>query len=59
MGWASEGELKLISEYSLKINRVLCGYLAESGIELIDFKLEFGKTCDGALVLADGISPDT
>ena len=59
MGWATEEELKLISDYSLKINQVLSDYLAEAGIELIDFKLEFGKTDDGTIVLADEISPDT
>ena len=59
MGWATEAELKLISDYSLKINQVLSDYLAEAGIELIDFKLEFGKTDDGTIVLADEISPDT
>lgn len=34
-------------------------YLLEAGIKLIDFKLEFGKTTDGQIVLADEISPDT
>ena len=34
-------------------------YLLELGIKLIDFKLEFGKTSDGTIVLADEISPDT
>ena len=31
----------------------------ESGVTLVDFKLEFGKTVDGQIVLADEISPDT
>ncbi len=47
MNFATEEELKLISEYSLKINRILSEYLAEVNVELIDFKLEFGKTADG------------
>ena len=34
-------------------------YLADLNIELVDFKLEFGKTTDGTIVLADEISPDT
>lgn len=59
MNFATEEELRLISEYSLKINKILSDYLAECGIELIDFKLEFGKTSDGTVVLADEISPDT
>ena len=34
-------------------------YLKDLNIELIDFKLEFGKTSDGKIILADEISPDT
>ena len=59
MEYATDDELKLITEYSLKVNQVLTDYLSDLGIELIDFKLEFGKTTDGTLVLADEISPDT
>lgn len=59
MGWATDEEMALISGYSLKINEVLSAYLMDLNIELIDFKLEFGKTADGTLVLADEISPDT
>ncbi len=59
MEYATEDELKLISDYSMKINQLLTDYLKDLGIELIDFKLEFGKTSDGTIVLADEISPDT
>lgn len=59
MGWATQEELDLIAAYSLKVNAVLTEYLKEAGIELIDFKLEFGKTAEGQIVLADEISPDT
>ena len=59
MGWATEEEVKLIAGYSLKINKLLSKFLKQSNIELIDFKLEFGKTSDGTIVLADEISPDT
>ena len=59
MNYATEEELKLISDYSLKINQILTDYLKAVNIELIDFKLEFGKTTEGKLVLADEISPDT
>lgn len=52
-------ELDLIAEYSLKINDILTEYLKDLNIELIDFKLEFGKTQDGKIILADEISPDT
>ena len=58
-GWATEEEMDLICRYSLKINDVLTAYLKDLNIELIDFKLEFGKTSDGTIVLADEISPDT
>ena len=59
MGWATQAEMDLIAAYSLKINTVLAEYLKEAGIELIDFKLEFGRTPQGQIVLADEISPDT
>ncbi len=59
MKWATKEELGLIAEYSFKVNRVLSDYLKSANIELIDFKLEFGKTADGTIVLADEISPDT
>jgi len=56
---ASESELLQIKAYSLKINTILGAYLLPLGIELVDFKLEFGKTADGTIILADEISPDT
>lgn len=59
MGWATQEEMDLIAAYSLKINEVLTEYLKGAGIELIDFKLEFGRTSEGQIVLADEISPDT
>ncbi len=59
MEYATKEELDLIAQYSLKINQVLTDYLKDANIELIDFKLEFGKTADGTIVLADEISPDT
>ena len=59
MKWATKEEIALIASYSLRINEILTEYLKDAGIELIDFKLEFGKTSDGTIVLADEISPDT
>ena len=59
MGLATQEELKIIADYSFKINRLLTDYLKDLGIELIDFKLEYGKLDDGTIVLADEISPDT
>ncbi len=59
MNFATPEELSEIAGYALKVNEVLSAYLLEHGIELVDFKLEFGKTSDGKIVLADEISPDT
>lgn len=59
MGWASDEEMEKIARYALRINELLQAYFAPLGIDLIDFKLEFGITKDGELVLADEISPDT
>lgn len=56
---ATTEELRTIDTYSLKINEILSDYLKDAGIELIDFKLEFGRLSDGTIVLADEISPDT
>ena len=59
MDLATKEELDTITRLSLKINEILCEYLMENHIELIDFKLEFGRLADGTIVLADEISPDT
>jgi phosphoribosylaminoimidazole-succinocarboxamide synthase len=56
---ASSGELEKIAKYSFDINKILSDYLKTAGVELIDFKLEFGRTKDGSVLLADEISPDT
>lgn len=58
-GFATREEVELIKEMAFKVNDVLKEYFASIGVELIDFKLEFGKTADGTIVLADEISPDT
>ena len=44
--------------HGLTCPEIIAG-LAEAGIELIDFKLEFGRLPNGEIVLADEISPDT
>ena len=59
MGLATKEEISLISEYALKINGFLTDYLKDLNIELVDFKLEFGRLPDSTIVLADEISPDT
>ena len=59
MGWADKATMEKIASYSLKVNSLLCKYFKGIGVDLIDFKLEYGITADGELVLADEISPDT
>lgn len=59
MGLATKEEIATIADYALKINAILTDYLKDLNIELIDFKLEFGRTADGKIILADEISPDT
>jgi len=59
MKLATPAELEKISKYSFKVNKILTEYLKDLGIELIDFKLEFGRIKNGKIVLADEISPDT
>ena len=53
MGYATKEELDTIADYTFRINQFLLD------IDLIDFKIEFGKTADGKILLADEISPDT
>lgn len=55
---ATDAEMEQVKEYSFRINDILREYLWNLGIELIDFKLEFGRF-DGKVILADEISPDT
>ena len=55
---ATDAEMEQVKDYSFRINDILKSYLDGFGIELIDFKLEFGRF-DGKVILADEISPDT
>ena len=56
---ATRAEIDTIKSYALKVNSILKAYSAECGVTLVDFKLEFGKTTDGSIILADEISPAT
>ena len=56
---ATKEEIELIKKYAFAVNDHLKDYMKAIGIDLVDFKLEFGKTADGQIVLADEISPDT
>lgn len=58
LGLATKQEMQTIAEYALKVNTILGDYMKGMGIELIDFKLEFGRF-RGEIILADEISPDT
>lgn len=59
MGLATAEEMALIRDYALKVNAFLCDFWRDAGVTLVDFKLEFGRTPDGSIILADEISPDT
>lgn len=59
MGYATKSELDTIAELTFKVNEFLKDFFKKINVDLIDFKIEFGKTSDGKIVLADEISPDT
>ena len=52
-------EVDTIKKMAFKVNDVMKAFFAKRNVDLVDFKLEFGKTSDGTIVLADEISPDT
>jgi len=56
---ATPDDLETLFELASSINDTLLPYFEERGVELVDFKVEFGRTADGKIVLADEISPDT
>lgn len=58
IGIATREEIERITELVFKVNEVLIEYFAGYGIDLIDFKVEFGRY-KGGIILADEISPDT
>ena len=59
LGLATAQEIETIRSYALKVNEFLKAFWLECGVILVDFKLEFGRTADGEIILADEISPDT
>ncbi|MCR5717932.1 MAG: phosphoribosylaminoimidazolesuccinocarboxamide synthase [Oscillospiraceae bacterium] len=59
LGLATREELDTIAKYAFKVNEFMLGFFKKLNIDLIDFKIEFGKTADGQIILADEISPDT
>ena len=59
LGLATREEIEQIKSMAFKVNEVMKQYFDTLNVTLVDFKLEFGKTADGTIVLADEISPDT
>ncbi len=59
LGFATPEELETLFELAAAVNDGLEPYFAELGLDLVDFKLEFGHLPSGDIVLADEISPDT
>ena len=57
-GWATKAELTQIEAMARKVNDVLKAFFAGVGVDLVDFKIEFGRY-KGKIILADEISPDT
>lgn len=57
-GFATQEDIDAIRSMALKINEIMCNYFVGVNVELIDFKLEFGRYHD-QIILADEISPDT
>ena len=58
LGWATDEEVKEIKEYTFKINDLMKKFFLDINLDLIDFKVEFGRF-KGKIILADEISPDT
>lgn len=56
---ATEQEVAVLKDKARKINEVLIGFFQEIGVDLVDFKIEFGRDENGEILLADEISPDT
>lgn len=59
LGLATKEEIDTIAKYAFKVNEFMVNFFKGLNIDLIDFKIEFGKTSDGTIILADEISPDT
>lgn len=59
LGFAADEDLATLKRLARQIDEVLSEFLLQRQVLLIDFKLEFGRTSHGQIVLADEISPDT
>ncbi len=56
---ASKDELEVLKNEAKKINTILKSFFKDKGLNLVDFKVEFGKDKDGNILLSDEISPDS
>ena len=56
---ATKEEIETIKKLAFKTNEVMKAFFKARKVDLVDFKLEFGRLADGTIVLADEISPDT
>jgi phosphoribosylaminoimidazole-succinocarboxamide synthase len=59
LGLVSRDDIQFMIRVTLSVNYYLSELLKQQNLTLVDFKLEFGKTEDGTIVLADELSPDT
>lgn len=59
LGLATKTEIETIKKMAFKVNEVMKVYFKKLNVDLVDFKLEFGRLSDSTIVLADEISPDT
>jgi phosphoribosylaminoimidazole-succinocarboxamide synthase len=59
LGLVTREEIETIKKYALGVNSFLRSFWEKRGVTLVDFKIEFGRTSDGTIILADEISPDT
>jgi phosphoribosylaminoimidazole-succinocarboxamide synthase len=58
-GFATRADLDVVVATSMQVNELLVRFFAERDLTLVDFKLEYGRTADGRILLGDEICPDT
>lgn len=59
LGIVSEEEIKFMRGVAFRVNELLTDLFLKAGIRLVDFKMEFGRSHDGSIIVSDEISPDT
>jgi phosphoribosylaminoimidazole-succinocarboxamide synthase len=61
LGWASEDDVQRMRILTRRVNKILQPLFTDAGIDLVDYKLEFGRAVDdpeGPLLLGDEFTPD-